>query len=213
MVFDAGTISVERIKENAEYERVRIKLTGYFDRSRHVLQFDIGCGDVVVPQPVPIIYPSLLNMDLPRLKAYTLESVIAGKFQASVHLVEANSRMKIFYDIYELYASLDFDGLPSIRAILETFEHRKTSLLETPAIFFEGFPLPDKQTQWKAPSTVSELPQTGTSRWSWRGSEVFWNRSIRHSTGKNPFQGIGIRGPGPGVKPIYCSQNGIFRKS
>jgi predicted nucleotidyltransferase component of viral defense system len=151
VVFDAGSISVERIKEDAEYEGIRIKLTGFLDRSRHVLQFDIGFGDVVVPHPVPMSYPSLLDMEAPRLKAYTLESVIAEKFQAIIYLAEANSRMKDFYDIYELCASRDFDGPTLYTAIAKTFEHRKTYIPEMPSVFSERFSaLPDKQTQWKA---------------------------------------------------------------
>ena len=151
VVFDTKTISVERITEDAEYEGLRIKLTGYLDRSRHILQFDIGFGDVIVPRPVPMTYPSLLDMEPPRLKAYTLESVIAEKFQASIYLAEANSRMKDFYDIYELCTSRSFDGATLYRAISETFMNRKTDLPETPAIFSERFPaLADKKMQWKA---------------------------------------------------------------
>jgi hypothetical protein len=95
--YDTKTITVERIKEDADYEGIRLKLTGYLDRSCHVLQFDIGFGDVVIPKPVMMTYPSLLDMEAPRLKAYTLESVIAEKFQAGVYLAEANGRMKDFY--------------------------------------------------------------------------------------------------------------------
>jgi hypothetical protein len=151
VTFDTGSIRVERIKEDAEYEGIRIKLPGLVGRSRHILQFDIGFGDIVVPHPVSMTYPSLLDMEPPQLKAYTLESVIAEKFQAIVYLAEINSRMKDFYDIYELCVSRDFDGTTLYRAISETFEHRKTDMPETPAVFSEHFPaLPDKQTQWQA---------------------------------------------------------------
>ena len=34
--------AAERIKEGADYEGVRVKVTGYLDKSRHVLQFDVG---------------------------------------------------------------------------------------------------------------------------------------------------------------------------
>jgi len=151
VVFDIETLTAERIKEDVEYEGLRIKLTGYLDRSRHVLQFDIGFGDVVIPRPISMAYPSLLNMEPPQLKAYTLESVIAEKFHAGVCLAEANSRMKDFYDIYELCASRNFEGSGLYRAILETFECRKTDLPQNPAIFSKRFSaLPDKQAQWKA---------------------------------------------------------------
>jgi predicted nucleotidyltransferase component of viral defense system len=149
--FDTEAITVERVKEDADYQGIRIKLTGFLDRSRHILQFDIGFGDLIVPKPVDMTYPSILDMEPPCLKAYTLESVIAEKFQAGVYLAEANSRMKDFYDIYELCSAFDFDGTTLSEAVSQTFERRKTEMPEVPAIFKDTFPLmPDKQTQWKA---------------------------------------------------------------
>ena len=35
--FDLDSITSERIKEGADYEGVRIKVTGYMDRTRHIL--------------------------------------------------------------------------------------------------------------------------------------------------------------------------------
>ncbi|GHU85748.1 hypothetical protein FACS189473_4940 [Spirochaetia bacterium] len=149
--FDADAITVERIKEDADYQGIRIKLTGFLDRSRHILQFDIGFGDVIVPKPVNMIYPTLLDMEPPHIKAYTLESVIAEKFQASIYLAEANSRMKDFYDIYELCTTFDFESSMLYEAITQTFERRKTEMPELPTIFKDAFPLlADKQTQWRA---------------------------------------------------------------
>ncbi|GHU42579.1 hypothetical protein FACS1894190_12080 [Spirochaetia bacterium] len=149
--FDTEGITVERIKEDADCQGIRIKLTGFLDRSRHILQFDIGFGDVIVPKPVDMTYPTLLSMEPPHLKAYTLESVIAEKFQASIYLAEANSRMKDFYDIYELCSSFEFEGSTLYEAIAQTFERRKTEMPEVPTIFKDTFPLlADKQTQWKA---------------------------------------------------------------
>ncbi|MCL2762711.1 MAG: nucleotidyl transferase AbiEii/AbiGii toxin family protein [Treponema sp.] len=149
--FDTKNIDVERIKEEADYQGIRIKLTAYLDRSRHVLQFDIGFNDIIVPHPVEMIYPTLLDMEPPRLKAYSLESVIAEKFQAIVYLADLNSRMKDFYDIYELSRHCDFDGAALSEAIAQTFRNRKTEIIPQPIIFNEDFSsLPDKQVQWQA---------------------------------------------------------------
>jgi len=149
--FDTERIVVERIKEDADYQGIRIKLTAYLDRSRHVLQFDIGFGDVIIPHPVDMIYPTLLDMEPPRLKAYSLESVIAEKFHAIVYLADLNSRMKDFYDIYELSRSCDFDGASVAEAIAQTFKHRNTELFPRPMVFTDEFPLLlNKQEQWLA---------------------------------------------------------------
>jgi 3'-phosphoadenosine 5'-phosphosulfate sulfotransferase (PAPS reductase)/FAD synthetase len=96
-------------------------------------------------------YPSLLDMEAPRLRAYTIESVIAEKFQAGVYLAEANSRMKDFYNLYALCAARSFDSATLYEAVKRTFERRKTLLPPIPTIFTDTFPaLPEKQTQWRA---------------------------------------------------------------
>ena len=63
---------------------------------RKSLQFDIGFGDVVVPKPEALEYPTLLEMDPPVIMAYSKESIIAEKFEAMIYLAEINSRMKDF---------------------------------------------------------------------------------------------------------------------
>ena len=149
--FDTETIRAERIKEDAAYEGVRIKVTAFLDKSKKTLQFDIGFGDVIVPKAVEMEYPSLLDMDTPKIKAYSIESVIAEKFEAMLYLAEANSRMKDFYDVYVLSKTSCFDGRVLYEAISQTLQRRGTPLSKTPTVFSEEFRgLKDKQTQWNA---------------------------------------------------------------
>jgi len=49
---------------------------------------------VMVPGPVEIAYPTLLDFPAPRLKGYPRETAIAEKFEAMVKLGTLNSRMK-----------------------------------------------------------------------------------------------------------------------
>jgi predicted nucleotidyltransferase component of viral defense system len=161
--FDTERITTERIKEDADYQGVRVKLIAQLDRSRHVLQFDIGFDDVIVPTSVEMIYPTLLDMESPRLKAYSLESVIAEKFQAIVYLADLNSRMKDFFDIYELSQSYDFNGVSLSEAIERTFKNRNTGFSPCPMVFTEAFSLlPNKQMQWQAfirRSGIANVPE------------------------------------------------------
>jgi predicted nucleotidyltransferase component of viral defense system len=149
--FDLDSIIAERIKEGVDYEGVRVKATGHLDKSRHVLQFDVGFGDVIVPKSVTMEYPSLPDMAHPVIQAYSRESVIAEKFEAMIALAEANSRMKDFYDVYTLSRMLDFEGLVLYEAIRQTLERRATPLTAAPVVFSEEFAgAKDKQTQWQA---------------------------------------------------------------
>lgn len=149
--FDTASINAERIKEDADYEGVRIKVTAYLDNSKKVLQFDIGFGDVIVPKAVDMNYPSLLNMENPKIKAYSMESVIAEKFEAMLYLAETNSRMKDFYDICSLCKAFNFEGRVLYEAVDQTIQRRTTPLSKTPTVFSKDFStLKDKQIQWNA---------------------------------------------------------------
>lgn len=149
--FDLSTLKVERIKEDADYEGVRVRVTAFLDRTKKVLQLDIGFGDIIVPDTIKMEYPSLLEMEKPIIKAYSLESVIAEKFQAMIYLAEANSRMKDFYDIYSLSKLYNFDGTILKQAVESTFIHRETHMPEAPTVFSKSFKESvEKKQQWNA---------------------------------------------------------------
>ena len=145
--FDTESITAVRIKEDADYQGIRLKVDAYLDRSRSVLQLDIGFGDIVVPAPQVMTYPSLLDMDEVRLLAYSKESVIAEKFQAMLFLAQINSRMKDFFDITTLSNMFDFDGKSLRDAIEKTLINRKTPLVDEPIVFSPSFRIDIQKTQ------------------------------------------------------------------
>lgn len=128
LVFDPETVRGQRIKEDADYEGVRVKFVGFLERSRIPMQIDIGFGDIVYPRPRIFDYPVILDLPKPHLKGYPLESVVSEKFETMVKLGLLNSRMKDFYDIWLMMLRFDFDGLNLTEALKRTFEHRKTEL-------------------------------------------------------------------------------------
>jgi len=149
--YDLGSIVTERIKEDADYEGIRIKMTAYLGNTRKVLQFDIGFGDVIVPKAQIMEYPTLLDMEKPIICTYSKESVISEKFEAMLFLAEANSRMKDFYDIYSLCLKYDFDGNILYEAISKTLQKRNTVFSKYPTVFTDEFANnKDKQIQWNA---------------------------------------------------------------
>jgi len=149
--FDPDTIETEIIRGEADYPGVRTKLVGYLDRSRSTLQLDIGFGDVIIPEPEAMIYPSLLAMDETHMLCYSKESIIAEKFQAMLYLAQPNSRMKDFYDVHMLASGFDFDGSVLREAIYQTITRRVTPLYTEPIVFADTFAnLPGKEAQWRA---------------------------------------------------------------
>jgi predicted nucleotidyltransferase component of viral defense system len=147
--FDTETIKTQNIKEDADYRGVRLKIIAYIGQARVHLQIDIGFGDTVIPKPVKIIYPVLLNLESPELNVYSFESVIAEKFEAMISLASLNSRMKDFYDIYMLLNNRDFDGRVLQEAFYETFQRRGTILEKDIEIFTHEFMInSNRNKQW-----------------------------------------------------------------
>jgi predicted nucleotidyltransferase component of viral defense system len=152
IVFDLGGIRGERIKEDAEYEGVRVRVPASLDGARVSMQIDVGFGDLVDPPPAELTFPVLLPLDAPVVRAYPPEAVIAEKFHAMVILGIANSRMKDFFDIWTLAQTHGFAIETLAGSVRSTFERRRTPLPETVPMALTGEFLEDhsKQTQWAA---------------------------------------------------------------
>jgi predicted nucleotidyltransferase component of viral defense system len=165
LVFDPKTAASRKIKEDADYEGVRIKFTGFLERSRIPMQIDFGFGDVIYPKPKTIHYPAILDFPAPNLTGYTVESAIAEKFEAMIKFGLLNSRMKDFYDVWLLMRRFDFKGETLVEAIKRTFHHRKTALPKEIPLFADEIydKKSDRQTLWKAFLTKNQIkhaPQT-----------------------------------------------------
>lgn len=166
--FDPQGVIGERIKEDADYEGVRIKFTGSLERAKIPMQLDIAFDDVVFPGVEESAYPSLLGFPAPILRVYPRETVVAEKFQAMVYLGTINSRMKDFYDVWLLSRRFGFDGATLAEAISRTFANRETKIDLDPVCFrSDFFGTSPAATQWKAfltkapgveaPSTLAEV--------------------------------------------------------
>jgi hypothetical protein len=150
--FPIDEIQGEQIKEEDEYQGIRIRGLARLGNAKIPLQIDIGFGDAVTPEPDKIEYPTLLNAPAPQLLAYNRETVVAEKFQAMVLLGMTNSRMKDFFDLWCLARDFAFDGQKVAEAIGATFRRRDTELPnDMPIALSEEFAIDaTKQTQWNA---------------------------------------------------------------
>ena len=85
-------------------------------------------------------YPLLLP-DVPavELYAYSLETLIAEKFHTMVDRDESNSRMKDFFDVYQLFTYHEIDKALLEEAIVSTFKNRNTSYKDNLALFTNTF--------------------------------------------------------------------------
>jgi len=152
LVFDSKAVKGRKIKEDADYEGVRVKFLGFLERSRIPMQIDVGFGDSIYPRPKVIDYPVILDLPKPHLKGYAMETVVSEKFEAMVKLGLLNSRMKDFYDIWILMRQFDFEGEKLSESLKRTFKQRKTSLPKKRPLFAEEIydEKSDRQILWGA---------------------------------------------------------------
>jgi hypothetical protein len=150
--FDPDGTAIEAIREDDRYGGVRLHIDAYLGKAHDRIQVDIGFGDAVTPGPVELEYPTLLDtVPAPDLTAYPIETVIAEKWEATVSLAEANSRLKDVIDLEHLARTESFDGGVIANAIRRTFERRKTLLDPNAIVFTAAYrENDDRQTLWAA---------------------------------------------------------------
>lgn len=138
--FDADSLELEPIAVEKKYPGTYVKVVAHLDTIVQQVSVDIGFGDVVTPYPLSLDYPLLLP-DVPavELYAYSLETLIAEKFHTMVDRDESNSRMKDFFDVYQLFTYHEIDKALLEEAIVSTFKNRNTSYRDNLALFTDKF--------------------------------------------------------------------------
>lgn len=127
MEYDAESIKIIPIKEDQEYQGLRVTLKSKLGHIPIPMQLDMGTGDIVTPPATEADFKVLIDtLPAPRLKVYNRETVIAEKLQAMVLLDLANSRMKDFYDVWIICTQFGFDEEILKEAIVSTFKRRGT---------------------------------------------------------------------------------------
>lgn len=152
VLFDQESINTEQITVDRKYPGLRFFLTAHMDTIVHSMSIDIGFGDVVSPCPMVIDFPTLLP-DVPsvHLQAYSLETVVAEKFHTMIDRDETNSRMKDFFDCYQLLTQRNLSDETLYDAIQATFDNRALAYNADLKLFTDAF-VTDKErmARWKA---------------------------------------------------------------
>lgn len=162
--FDIDNMTVATIRDDMEYGGIRLRVPAYLERTRIPVVIDIGFGDALPAPPGELDYPTLLDMEAPRIRAYPPTAVIAEKFQAMVALGIGNGRMKDYYDLWALPQAVPIAVGELDTAIQATFERRRTDVpgRRPPGLSQEFIDDEVKQRQWRAYAASLEWE---TYRW------------------------------------------------
>ena len=93
LTFLKESVRGSEIRGESEYQGVRMQMTAILSAAVIPLQIDVAFGDVVLPGPEEVRYPTILDFPAPEVLAYPRFTVVSEKLQAMVMLGIANSRM------------------------------------------------------------------------------------------------------------------------
>ena len=119
---------IENIREISEYENYRLHLTANFEKIKNPLKIDITTGDVIIPSEIEYSYETIFKKRL-NILAYSLETLIAEKYETIIKRNITTTRLRDFYDIYMIFKlkndKIDVNNLK--QAILETAKNRNST--------------------------------------------------------------------------------------
>lgn len=120
--------SVKHIMEAFDYPGIRVMLEARLERTRQNIKIDISTDDAITPSAVVYEYKLMFENRTISLLTYNLETLLAEKLQTILARGLANTRLRDFYDVYELTDIYGKNMDPSTMqlAFIATCRKRKT---------------------------------------------------------------------------------------
>ena len=118
--------SIETIMDEFDYPGIRIHMLGHLDKINQPIKIDISTDDVITPKAVEYSYPLMFEKREIALFTYNAETLLAEKMQTILSRGITNTRMRDFYDLYELIQIIDFSWDVYKNAFDKTCEKRET---------------------------------------------------------------------------------------
>ena len=126
VTFEIANIKDIRLED--EYGGFRINVKGTFDKIRTNFFIEITTGDIITPREIKYKYNSIFEDKKINIMAYTIETIIAEKFESIISKNITTTRAKDFYDLYMLMNKNknDINNRNIVKAIENTFNKRNT---------------------------------------------------------------------------------------
>jgi len=123
-------VDIKDIREEDEYGGFKINIVGMLEKLRVNMFVEFTTGDKITPKEIDYNYNSIFEDKKISILAYTIETILAEKFETIISRSIANTRLKDFYDIYILMSNykdiISNDVL--VEAIKNTFRKRETNI-------------------------------------------------------------------------------------
>lgn len=94
---------LSQIMDEMDYPGIRVTLNAFLGNMPVPMKLDISTGDVITPREIHHQYKLLLEDRSILLWSYNLETLLSEKLQTVLARGLLNTRMRDFYDLYELF--------------------------------------------------------------------------------------------------------------
>jgi len=128
---DGVSFKFERIvpiREEDEYNNFRVSLEARCDRIRVPVRIDMTTGDAMTPGEIDYQYRTIFGKEEIIIKAYTLETILAEKYETILRRSVLSSRPRDLYDIHTLFRlKKDQISTPTLKKAIENTALRRGS--------------------------------------------------------------------------------------
>lgn len=121
-------INIKDIRLEDEYGGFSLNILASLDKNKTYITVELTTGDIITPREIKYSYNCIFEDKKIPIMSYTIETIIAEKFQTIISRGVLNTRLKDFYDIYVLMnTKMDEINLKTLKsAIRNTFNKRET---------------------------------------------------------------------------------------
>lgn len=114
--------SIEPIRDEDAYNNFRVHLRAKYGKIDSPMKIDVTTGDVITPAAIQYDFPMLFDEKTVPVMAYTLETVLAEKYETIIRRNIGTTRARDYYDLHTLFRSRRDEVRPDVlkAAVLHT---------------------------------------------------------------------------------------------
>ncbi len=120
-------VNIENIRKDDLYSGLRVTINVTFETINENLKIDITAGDIIIPKEIQFEYKMMFEDKSIFIMTYSIETIIAEKFETIISRNALNTRAKDFYDIYMLVKLNNYNKENLVKAVNKTFSKRNTT--------------------------------------------------------------------------------------
>lgn len=95
-------IGMQPIREDDEYNNFCVSISAKYGKMNIPMKIDITTGDKITPRQIDYGYKFMFEEKSVLVKAYTLETILAEKYETVIRRNIGNTRARDFYDLFVL---------------------------------------------------------------------------------------------------------------